>query len=175
MTGPAQRSDASRLRRFTVDEYHRLIEYGFFARDDRYELLQGLIVRRPPPDPRRDTCLSVALRVLDGRLPGGWHARVRSGVTTDDSEPEPDLGGVRGAALDYTSRHPGPADTGLVVEIANHSAEHDRVWMGGIYAAAEVAVYWLVSIGDRRVEVYSEPTGPGPAPAYRRREDFGPG
>ena len=29
------------VRRFTVDEYHRMIAAGVFADDDRFELLEG--------------------------------------------------------------------------------------------------------------------------------------
>jgi hypothetical protein len=32
------------LRRFTVDEYHRMIETGVFGPDDRVELLNGWII-----------------------------------------------------------------------------------------------------------------------------------
>ena len=32
------------LRRFTLDEYHRLIEIGFFDEDERVELLEGVLV-----------------------------------------------------------------------------------------------------------------------------------
>lgn len=152
-----------------------MIDAGFFARDDRYELLQGLIVRRPRPDPARDSCLSLLRRLLDDRIPPDWHARVRCGFTTDDSEPEPDVVVARGQPLDYTLRHPGPADAALIVEVANNAAEHDREWMGEIYAAAGVPVYWLVSIADGRVEVYTDPTGPDSMPAYRRRDDLRPG
>src|SRR5262245_54280680 len=35
----------SALRRFTVEEYHAMIASGFFAEDERYELLRGLLVQ----------------------------------------------------------------------------------------------------------------------------------
>ena len=36
---------------FSVDEYHRMIRDGYFAHDERFELLDGLIVRKIPKDP----------------------------------------------------------------------------------------------------------------------------
>src|SRR3954471_18139301 len=89
------------VRKFTVDEYHRLIADGFFIRDDHYELLDGYIVQKMSRDPIHDACVALARRILDGHLPPGWHLRVQSAVTTADSEPEPDLALVRGTETDY--------------------------------------------------------------------------
>ncbi len=160
------------MRIFSVDEYHRLIAEGFFAQDERFELLDGLIVNKMARDPLHDASLAAARRVLDSRLPAGWHVRVQSAVTTGSSEPEPDLTVVRGTEFDYVSRHPGAGDADLVVEVANSSLSGDREWKGLIYAQARFPVYWIVNLIDMRVEVYTDPSGPDPAPAYRRRQDF---
>jgi len=160
------------VRTFTVDEYHWLIANGFFADDERCELLDGLIVNKMSRDPIHDACLAAGRRVLDSRLPQGWHIRVQSAVTTTRSEPEPDLTIVRGAEFDYLSRHPGAADVELLVKVANTSLSSDREWKGPLYAEAGFSTYWIINLIDMRVEVYSDPTGPDPAPAYRRRQDF---
>jgi Uma2 family endonuclease len=160
------------VRKFTVDEYHRLIADGFFTRDDHYELLDGYIVQKMPRDPIHDACLTQVRQILEGRLPRGWHVRDQSAVTTADSEPEPDLAVVRGVAFDYAARHPGPTDTALIVEISNTSAGDDRSTKGPLYARAGFAAYWILNIRDLRIEAYSDPSGPDPAPAYRRREDY---
>lgn len=34
------------LRRFTVAEYHALVDAGYFAEDEKYELLEGLLVHK---------------------------------------------------------------------------------------------------------------------------------
>jgi hypothetical protein len=126
------------MRTFTVEEYHWLIAQDFFAQDERFELLDGLIVNKMARDPIHDASLAASRRVLDARLPTGWHVRVQSAVTTGSSEPEPDLAIVRGTEFDYVSRHPGAADAEL----------------------------------HMRVEVYTDPSGPDPAPTDRRRRDF---
>jgi Uma2 family endonuclease len=160
-------------RQFTVDEYHRLIADGYFAHDEGFELLEGLIVRKMSRDPLHDSSLSSARRVLDARMPVGWHLRVQSAVTTIDSEPEPDIAIVQGGDFTYRTRHPGAADAVLLVEVANTSLTDDRAWKGAIYARAGFAVYWIINLNNARVEVYTDPSGPDPAPAYRRREEFG--
>jgi Uma2 family endonuclease len=160
------------MRTFTVEEYHWLIAQDFFAQDERFELLDGLIVNKMARDPIHDASLAASRRVLDARLPTGWHVRVQSAVTTGSSEPEPDLAIVRGTEFDYVSRHPGAADAELLVEVANSSLSSDRDWKGPIYARAGFPVYWIINLVHMRVEVYTDPSGPDPAPTYRRRRDF---
>jgi hypothetical protein len=36
--------------------------------------------------------------------------------------------------------------------------------MGRVYGQAGLAIYWIVNIADRQVEVYTEPTGPTDPP-----------
>ena len=81
---------------------------------------------------------------------------------------------TRGARRDYKQRHPGPGDLALVVEVADSTLQLDRDDKARIYARAGIVDYWIINLVDRRVEVYTDPTGPDPAPAYRRRDDYGP-
>ena len=84
----------------------------------------------------------------------------------DYNEPEPDLCVVRGESDDYTDRHPGPGDIALIVEVAESSLSRDRGEKGENYGRAGIPVYWIVNLVDRRLEVYSNPTGGVyPAPA----------
>ena len=163
------------VRRFTVDEYHRMIETGILNEEDRHELLNGWIVPKMTRNPPHDLSLSLVEAELERRLPAGWFRRIQSAVTaSSDSEPEPDVAVVRGNRRDYSSRHPGPQDMGLAVEVSDATLAQDRTVKLPIYARTRVPVYWIVNPPDGRVEVYTDPTGPDPAPAYRQRRDFGP-
>jgi len=73
------------------------------------------------------------------------------------------------------TRHPGPQDIALLVEVSNTTLPRDRTVKARVYARAGVAVYWIINLVDRQIEVYSEPTGPAPQPAYGRRTDYRPG
>jgi Uma2 family endonuclease len=161
------------VRRFTVDEYHQMIQAGILGEDDNVELLEGWIVPQIGRGPAHDAMISVVVNVvLEARLPKGWVWRGRSGMTTADSEPEPDITVIRGCHRDYFGRHPGPADMALVIEVADSSLSRDRTLKGRIYAAAAVPVYWIINLVDGQVEVYTDPTGPDPAPVYRVRQDY---
>ncbi len=157
------------VRRFSVDEYHRLIRDGYFDAGERIELLEGWIVPKMTRNPPHDVAIDLAQEALRGLVPGGWRVRGQSAVTTIDSEPEPDLAIVRGRARDYRDRHPGPEDMALVVEVADSSLGRDRGLKLRIYARAGVPVYWIVNLVDQSIEVYTDPDGSG---VYLRRQDY---
>src|SRR5947199_4694152 len=98
------------FRRFTLDEYHRLIELGILTEDDNLELIEGYLVLKMARNPPHDGALHRTLKRLLKALPAGWDIRVQSAVTLTLSEPEPDLVVVRPAAEDYARPHPGRAD-----------------------------------------------------------------
>jgi len=157
----------------SVDEYLRLIEAGILADAERLELLDGYMVLKMSRNPPHDLALWLTEEAVARLLPAGWFRRNQSSVTTTDSVPEPDVAVVRGRPRDYAARHPGPADLALVIEVADSSLSQDRNVKGPLYARAAIPVYWIVNVPDRRVEVYTDPTGPAVAPAYRTRTDFG--
>jgi Uma2 family endonuclease len=108
-------------------------------------------------------------------LPAGWFADSQEPITTDDSEPEPDVRVVRGERRAFRERHPGPRDIGLVVEVSDATLERDRKLKKQLYGRAGISVYWIVNLRERRLEVYTEPSGPAAKAGYGRRQDFGPG
>ncbi|MCG8584572.1 MAG: Uma2 family endonuclease [Pirellulales bacterium] len=148
------------VRPFSVDEYHRLGETGILTEEDRVELLEGWITPMMTRGPRHDMCVLLVGEAISPFVGHGWHVRPQFAVTTDDSEPEPDLAVVRGAARDYPNHHPSPRDTTVVVEVADSSLKRDRD-KARIYARAGIPVYWIVNLVDNRIEVYTEPVDGG--------------
>lgn len=159
------------VRRVTVAEYHRLAELGVLTEDDRVELLQGVISPKMVHNPPHDGTVDLVDEVLSRSLPAGWRTRIQSAITTDDSEPEPDVTVVRGGARDYMARHPGPSDIGLVVEVADSSLDRDRD-KRRIYARAGIDAYWIVNLVDACVEVYTEPSGASSEPTFAREAKY---
>jgi Uma2 family endonuclease len=161
------------VQRFTVDQYHKMIQIGVLGEEDDVELLEGWIVPKMGRNPPHDAVISwIMNRKLAPKLPEGWFCRAQSAITTSVSEPEPDIAVVRGSELDYLARHPSAADAALVIEVAESSLPGDRLLKARIYAAAAVPLYWIINLLDHQVEVYSDPTGPDNAPAYRSRQDY---
>ena len=114
------------------------------------------------------------LRRLPACSPPGGSSRCEDPVTAFDSEPEPDVVGRPGTIDDYRDRTPGPADVALVVEVADASLPDDRSIKKRLYARSGFPIYWLINLVDRRIEVYTDPTGPAEEPDYLHRQDFGP-
>lgn len=163
------------VRRFTVDEYHRMIETGVLTDGEPYELLEGWIVSKMAHNPRHAGAIQRTARRLSPVVPAGWVVRIQLPISLSDSEPEPDVAVVVDDGVDYTRRHPGPADVALIVEVANTSLAFDRSVTARIYARAGIPAYWVVNVVDRRVEAFTDPDSTAEEPAYRSRRDVPPG
>lgn len=160
------------VRRFSVDEFHRLIERQVIDEDDRIELLEGWLVPKMTHNPLHDGTLQIVAARIQQSLLAGWVLRIQSAVTLPDSEPEPDLAVVRGTERTYLRRHPGAEDIGLIVEIAGSSLDQDRQQKSRIYARAGIATYWIVNLTDLVVEAYSQPTGAGGSARYAETQVY---
>ncbi len=154
------------VRRFTVDEYHRLMEVGILKDGDPYELLDGWITRKVTYNPAHDVCVDLLAEFFQRNLPKGWRPRIQSSISLSTSEPEPDVAIVRGSARDFLRRHPTPGAIALVIEIADSSLDRDRM-KTELYAHDRVSRYWLVNLAERVIEDYSQPTGKGAGAKYK--------
>jgi Uma2 family endonuclease len=161
------------IRKFTLTEYHRMIQAGILTEDDAVELLEGWIVPKMPRKPPHDGTIQIVNNRLRRVLPPGWDIRVQSAITVGDSEPEPDLAVVRGDERSYLQRHPGPTDVGAAMEVADTSLTQDRDDKGRILARARIPVYWIINLIDQQIEDYTDPSGPTANPCYRNRTDYG--
>jgi Uma2 family endonuclease len=164
-----------RVWRFSVEQYHEMARLGILTEDDRVELLEGILVAKMTKNPPHIVATGLAQDLLMRVVPPGWYVSVQDPVTTDESEPEPDLKVVRGDRRDHLTRRVGPVDSPLVIEVADSSLREDRTLKKRIYARAGVPTYWIVNLRDREVEVYTDPTGPTARPDYRSRRDYAPG
>jgi Uma2 family endonuclease len=160
------------FHRFSVAQYHKLIEMGILTEDDNVELLDGYLVHKMSRNPPHDATLQLLQETLPRLLPAGWCLRMQSAITLSRSEPEPDAAIVRGNARTYATHHPQPADIGLAIEVADSTLDSDRIDKGRIYAEAGIAYYWIVNLVDRQIEVYSLPGAAAATPSYGQRQDY---
>src|SRR5665811_1663638 len=77
------------------------------------------------------------------------------------SEPQPDIALLRARSDFYESRHPGPDDVLLVVEVADSSVGYDREVKVPLYAASGIPEVWVVDLEARTVETYRSPGSAG--------------
>jgi Uma2 family endonuclease len=166
--------DAS-FPRFTVSRYQRMIETGILTPDDKVELLDNYLVLKMPRIPLQDGTIDVIKAVLPALVPTGWLLRIQQTIVLADSQPEPDFAIVRGTPRSYLTRPPTAPDVGLLIEVADLSLLPDQRDKTRIYARGGIPVYWIVNLVDRRIEVYSQPSGPSAAPAYGSFQVYQPG
>lgn len=163
------------VARFTVEQYHRMMEAGAFDDGRQRELIHGLILEKPVPNPPHCRTTRRIIRRLIPHFPEpAWVVAVQGSITLADSEPQPDFYVAVGPDDRYDDRHPGPKDLVLVVEVSDTSRAFDRGAKLAMYARAKVVQYWIIDVKARRVEVYTDPRG-GRNPGYKTQTDYGPG
>lgn len=149
---------AATLLRWTIADYHRMIEIGLLD-DLRVELLNGLVVELTPEGPEHADLSTDANEFFVTEARDRYRVRVAKPITIAEtgSEPEPDIALVRRQA--YRQGHPTPADVFLIIEFANSSLEKDTDEKRHAYAAAGIADYWVANLRDGELMVYREPQG----------------
>lgn len=147
------------LWRLGVGQYHAMVEAGILTAEDPVELLDGHLVVKMPKKPPHTAATYLVRKALERLVPRGWLVYVQEPVTLEESEPEPDVHVARGGPRQYLTRHPGPADVGLVVEVADTSLARDRGLKKRLYAEAGIPVYWIVNLVSRKLETYAAPVG----------------
>lgn len=158
--------------RFSVAQYHQMIDLGILTDDDPVELLEGWIIQKMPKNPPHRAATKLTRNALEAIVPSGWYVDAQEPITFDDSEPEPDVVIVRGNTRDYLDRHPGSQNLALVVEISDSTLERDRTSKKRLYARAGISVYWIVNLPEQILEVYTEPTNLATVPTYQQRQDY---
>ena len=161
------------LHRITVDEYERIIAAGALEDPGRVELIDGYMVDKMGKNAAHRWTTKEVLKALDIRLPAGWTSQKEEPVRIPAfDEPEPDIAIIRGTDADYRGRLPTAADVALLVEVSDTTLRQDRGKKRTAYARAGIAVYWIVNLVARQVEVYTRPTREG---RYRSRKVYKPG
>jgi Uma2 family endonuclease len=151
-----------------------MIAAGVLTRDDRVQLLEGEIVLMTPIGPPHRYTVVVAGEALSRLVPAEWKVITQQPITLSNSEPELDVSVVRSEAALALDRHPGAADTAILIEVADSSLALDRNRKQAIYAAAGIPEYWVVNLAQRSIEVYREPAPAvaGGRATYSVRHEF---
>lgn len=145
-------------KRFTIAEFDRLAELGFFSEDDRVELINGEIIPMVSKGKPHSVCSTRLFRELfklvgeRGTLRGQQPIIIR-----EYNEPEPDRVIVQNREDDYLSTHPIPSDVLLLIEISDSSLKYDQEVKLPIYAEAGISDYWIFNLVNNCLECYSEP------------------
>ena len=144
--------------KFTLDDYHRMIDAGILAHRP-VELLNGDIIEMAPEGEPHAYTNTEARDYLIALL--GESAKIRDAkpisIPSSNSEPEPDLAIVRPLGRAYREHHPYPEDIFWLIEFSDSSLKKDLDPKAKLYAAAGILDYWVVNLNAQQVVVLRNP------------------
>jgi Uma2 family endonuclease len=148
----------AQAKRFTLDEYHKLAELGFFHEEERIELINGELIEMVSKGVAHETCLRNLWKELPTLVGDRATLQSQAPITLPPkSEPEPDFAIVQNRDDNYLSGHPQPADVLLVMEVSDSSLDYDQDVKIPLYAQAGISDYWIFNLFDNYLESYNEP------------------
>jgi Uma2 family endonuclease len=145
-------------KKFTLEEYHRLGESGFFKPDEQVELIRGEIIRMPFKKTSHSVCNSNLWKQVYKLIGEQAEVRVQELIILPaDSEPQPDLVIARRKEDNYFSSHPYPQDILLVCEVSDSTLSYDQDRKLSLYGEDGISDYWIFNLIENHLETYSEP------------------
>ncbi|MEH2252177.1 Uma2 family endonuclease [Nostoc sp.] len=149
-------------RKFTVEQYHKMIESGILTEDDRVQLIRGEIIEMSPIGTKHAACVKCLNKLLSSKLRDRILIAIQDPVVLDNnSEPQPDVALLKPRDDFYATAHPQPQDIFLLIEVSDSTVMYDREEKIPLYAEANIIEVWLVDINEQIVEVYQQPTAAG--------------
>jgi Uma2 family endonuclease len=153
-----------RRRRWTADEFYRLLDLGFFD-EQRVQLIEGEILEMASQKNYHAIGIALtedALRAAFG--PNHWVRVQMSLDLTPYSVLDPDLAVVPGAPRTHDPNF-NPTTALLIVEVSETTLRFDRRRKASLYAKVGIADYWILNLVDRQLEVYRNPV-PDPTKTF---------
>jgi Uma2 family endonuclease len=150
------------LRLLSIHDYHRMVEAGVLAADERVELIAGQLYKMAAKGTAHSAAMTRIERVLKACLGDRVLLRFQDPIQLDDySEPEPDVAVVHVDPLDYEDHHPTPGEVYLVIEVADSTLKRDRELKAPAYAQSGIQDYWILDVNQHQLYVFRSPTSTG--------------
>jgi Uma2 family endonuclease len=144
--------------RWTVQQFQRMIETGFFRSGDRVELIEGELLDMTPIGPPHSGSTGSLNMIFAGKLAGKAFVTSQTPLDLDSrTEVYPDLLVLKRRDDHYQRSNPGPEAVWLIVEVADSSLRYDLGAKLGLYARAGVPRLWVVDVKGRRIHDFFRP------------------
>ncbi|NJL09369.1 MAG: Uma2 family endonuclease [Calothrix sp. SM1_7_51] len=145
-------------KRFTIEEYHRLIELDFLTKSDRVELIRGELMQMAAKGTPHSVCTTRLVRDLIILLQKRAVLRSQEPITLPpNSEPEPDITIARNRSDDYLLGHPSFEDIILIAEVSDSTLKYDQEEKLSLYAESGIKNYWIFNLVSICLEIYTRP------------------
>ena len=158
------------IKRYSFEEFHRLIESGQLEESNQLELIDGILVQKMTKGERHAAYCSRLYRLLVSAVQDKAIVRTQDPIQLPPNhEPEPDFVVAQFKSDEYRSGHPQPEDIYLVIEVADSSLGYDQRVKLELCAKARIPEYWIFNLPENCLEVYSQPQDSG---LYGQKEIF---
>ncbi len=162
-------------RKFTVEEFYRMVPACILGEDTLEELIDGDVMVRALKTGRHSAAVSTLFRSFISVHSPCFTASVQCPIRLDRyNEPVADIALL---STEFETEHPRPTDVKLAIEIADTAdeAEYDRGTKLLLYAYFGIPELWIFVLGTDEIEVSCQPTPEGYADVqvYRRGDMLG--
>jgi Uma2 family endonuclease len=145
----------------TSDIFTGMLEAGLFPDDARVFLREGRLYEKMAKSRFHGSVGAGVTMALVPRLPAGWSLWPEATLVLGlRNAPLPDFAVMRPCHRPGKAdpeRYPGPADVGLIIEVAVTSLRADLTASRTMYATAGIPIYWVIDVLGRRVVVHTDP------------------
>jgi Uma2 family endonuclease len=147
-------------RLFTFEECLRMAETGILSSSERVELIDGELLVMSPIGTRHGAAVNAAVEAIIERAAKRVIVWTQTDVVLHQfAAPQPDIALLLRREDFYRTRHPGPADILLIIEVADSSLEFDMTVKLGLYAIMGISEYWVADLQNHRLLAHSKPEG----------------
>lgn len=161
-TKSTTKSVAPPPKKFTVDEYMRMVDLGVLGKEDRLELVDGVILEMAPVGRPHELRVNRLVRLFIRAVPENVEVNIQGTIRLNDlSGPEPDIALLTPMASMDVVNIPSPEGIILVVEVAGSSLQRDRGEKARRYAQSGIPELWVFILENDVIEVYLQPTPDG--------------
>jgi Uma2 family endonuclease len=150
------------IAKYTVLEYHKILEAGVFPEGVKTELIDGEVYIMPPMGGEHYGILArltteLSVKLFEKAVPISQVPMELS----DTTEPEPDFIVLKYREDYYRKRKGTPAEALLFIEVSKSTLDHDRHIKLPKYAETGIKEVWIVNATKENytLEAYSEPVG----------------
>jgi Uma2 family endonuclease len=142
------------LRKFTIEEYHKLGDAGILRPNDRVELIDGLLIEMAAIGPEHQFILEALNDIFGMQKKGRFKVGPGRPIPIPDfHEPQPDMvlfkteGGTR-------RQHASPREIYLVIEVSDTTVQYDSGKKLRAYEKAGIQEYWIVDIPAKAIRAF---------------------
>ncbi|MEJ7862214.1 MAG: Uma2 family endonuclease [Pyrinomonadaceae bacterium] len=144
--------------RFTVDDYHKMIELGMLENYEKAEIIEGELIKKMTVGDKHAFVVDNLTRFFIKNVSDDVLVRVQNPVRlTEYNEPQPDITLADLRKFDGR-RHPRPQEVILIIEVSDSTLKYDRDTKLPLYAEAEIPEVWIVNLTNEIVEIHTNPS-----------------